>query len=239
MKAENAKQWELAMQKKYDLIMKNETWNLVLRLRDARVVKSRWVLRTNDNGLDKARFCAKGFTQQWGEDYDETFAPVAKYTSIRTLLAILAGSKKATIHQMDVNTAFLYSRLDEIVYVEQLEGFIVPGKEDQLYLLKKVLYGLKQCPRVWFHVIAEVLTDFDFKQSESDPCIWIHENANSERTYIALYVDDLIIARENENDISTIKQRLSARFEMKDLGIAKKFLGMEIEYGNDRSIKIH
>ena len=82
----------------------------------------------------KARFCAKGFTQRWGEDYDETFAPVAKYTSIRTLFSILAG-RKAEIHQMDVNTAFLYSTLDEIVYVEQPEGFEVPGKEDFVCLL--------------------------------------------------------------------------------------------------------
>jgi hypothetical protein len=99
------------------------------------VVKSRWVLRTKDNGLYKARFCAKGFTQRWWEDYDETFAPVTKYTSIRTLLAILADSKNATIHQMDVNTAFLYSPLDEIVHVEQPERYAVPGKEDYVCLL--------------------------------------------------------------------------------------------------------
>jgi hypothetical protein len=140
---------------------------------------------------------------------------------------------------MDVNTAFLYSLLDEIVYVEQPEGFVAPGKEDHVCLLRKALYGLKQSPRAWFHVIAEVLVDFDFKQSESDPCIWIHENDKGERIYIALYVDDLIIAGENENIIATIKRRLSERFDMKDLGIAKKFLGMEIEYGNDGSIKIH
>jgi hypothetical protein len=143
------------------------------------------------------------------------------------------------IHQMDVNTAFFYSSLDEIVYVEQPEGFTVPGKEDYVCLLRKALYGLKQSPRTWFHVIAEVLTDFDFKQSESDPCIWIHKNKRGELTYIALYVDDLIIAGKNEAEIATIKQRLSERFEMKDLGIAKKFLGMEIEYGSDGSIKIH
>ena len=116
----------------------------------------------------------------------------------------------------------------------------MPGKEDFVCLLRKALYGLKQSPRAWFHLIAEVLTDFDFKQSESDSCIWIHENpTNGEKTYIALYVDDLIIAGENEDVIHTIKQRLSERFEMKDLGIAKKFLGIEIEYGNDGSIKIH
>jgi len=84
-----------------------------------------------------------------------------------------------------------------------------------------------------------VLADFDFKQSTSDPCIWIHEDTNGGQTYIALYVDDLLIAGENKTTIMTIKRRLSERFEMKDLGIAKKFLGMEIEYGTDGSIKIH
>ena len=239
MEAIDAKQWELAMQKEYNSIMKNDTWTLVPRPKDAKVVKSRWVLLMKDNGLHKARFCAKGFTQRWGEDYDETFAPVAKYASIRTLFVLLAGRKKAKVHQMDVNTAFLYSILDEIVYVEQPEGFVVPGKEDFVCLLGKALYGLKQSPRAWFHLIAEVLYDFDFKQSTADPCIWIHENENGERIYIALYVDDLIIAGDNEDDILTIKRRLSERFEMKDLGIAKKFLGIEIEYGSDESVKLH
>ena len=240
MNAEDAKQWEAAMQREYDSIMKNGTWTLVPRPKGAKVVKSRWVLRIKDvNNLYKARFCAKGFTQRWGEDYDETFAPVAKYASIRILFALLAGRKNTKIHQMDVNTAFLNSILDEVVYVEQPEGFEIPGKEDYVCLLRKALYGLKQSPRAWFQLIATVLVDFDFQQCESDPCIFIHKNANGECTYIALYVDDLIIAGDNEDDISTIKRRLSERFDMKDLGIASQFLGMEIEYGNDGSIKIH
>src|SRR5437660_6358558 len=98
---------------------------------------------------------------------------------------------------------------------------------------------IKTIPRAWFHLIAEVLYDFNFKQSTADPCIWIHENENGEHIYIALYVDDLIIAGDDEDDIHTIKQRLSEQFEMKDLGIAKKFLGIEIEYGNDGSVKLH
>jgi len=147
MEADDAKQWELAMKKELDSIMKNKTWTLVPLPKDAKVIKSRWVLRTKDNGMYKACFCAKGFTQRWGEDYDETFAPVAKYISIRTLLALLLGHKKAKIHQMDVNTAFLYSSLDETVHVEQPEGFVVPGKEDYVCLLQKALYGLKQSPR--------------------------------------------------------------------------------------------
>jgi len=218
--------------------MKNHTWDLVPRPKNTKVVKSRWVLRIKDNDLHKARFCAKGFTQRWGEDYDEAYAPVVKYTSIRTLFALIAGHN-AKVHQMDVNTAFLNSDIEETVYVEQPEGYEVPGKEDYVCLLRKTLYGLKQSPRAWFQLITTVLVDFDFQQCESDPCIFIHKNENGEHTYIALYVDDLLIAGDNEEDIAKIKRRLSERFEMKDLGIARKFLGMEIEYGKDGSIRIH
>src|SRR5271170_1847904 len=171
IEAEDAEGWKAAIQKEYDSIMKNHTWDLVPRPKNAKVVKSRWVLRIKDNDLHKARFCAKGFTQRWGEDYDETYAPVAKYTSIRTLFALIAGHN-AKVHQMDVNTAFLNSNIAETVYVEQPEGYEVPGKEDYIRLLRKTLYGLKQSPRAWFQLITTVLVDFDFQQCESDPCIF-------------------------------------------------------------------
>ena len=146
--------WEQAVQCELASLYKNNTWTLVPRLKDAKVVKSRWVFRTKDNGIYKAHFCAKGFTQRWGQNYDETFAPVAKYTSIRTLFALLTGRCNVQVHQMDVNTAFLDSDLDEVVYVEQPEGFAIPCQEDWVLLLNKALYGLKQSSRAWFLKIA-------------------------------------------------------------------------------------
>src|SRR5271170_8384304 len=140
---------------------------------------------------------------------------------------------------MDVNTAFLNSDIEETVYVEQLEGYEVLGKKDYIYLLRKILYRLKQSLRAWFQLIASVLIDCDLQQCDLDPCIFIHKNQKDEQTYIALYVDDLLIVGNNEENIVEIKRRLSEWFEMKDLGIASKFLGMEIEYGKDGSIKIH
>ena|SRR5271170_2990071 len=128
--------------------MKNGTWDLVPPPRNAKVVKSCWVLPIKGTDLHKTHFCAKGFgTQRCGEDYDETFAPVAKYTSIRIIFAFLTDRKNSKIHQMDINTAFLNSNIEEIVYVEQLEGYEVPGKEDYVYLLRKTLYRLKQSLR--------------------------------------------------------------------------------------------
>src|SRR2546423_9100174 len=219
--------------------MRNNIWTLVPRPANVKVVKTRWVLRIKDNGRYKACFCAKGFTQRWGEDYDETFAPVAKYNSVRTLFALIAGRKGAKVHQMDVNTAFLYSPLSEEVYIEQPEGLEVPGRENWVCKLNRALYGLKQSPRAWFFLIAPTLVDFDFQQCKADSCIFVHTNANGEKTYIALYVDDFLIVRENEDDIAMIKGLLAERFEMKDLGIAERFLGMEIEYEEDGSVKLH
>src|SRR5438045_4650223 len=140
---------------------------------------------------------------------------------------------------MDVNTAFLYSPLSEEVYIEQPEGLEIPGKENWVCKLNRALYGLKQSPRAWFSLIAPTLVNFDFQQCEADSCIFVYINVNGEKTYIALYVDDFLIAGENRDDIATIKGLLAERFEMKDLGIAEKFLGMEIEYGEDGSVKLH
>src|SRR6266496_1098913 len=185
--------------------------------------------RVKDGGLHKARFCAKGFTQRWGEDYDETYAPVTKYTSIRTLFAIAAGRrfKGKRIHQMDVKTAFLCSKLKETIYVRQPEGFVVEGKEDWVYRLKRSLYGLKQSSREWYKTITPVLEDFGFVRCESDHSIFVLTR-NGYTTYIALYVDDLLIISENDDDLAEVKRRLMEKFEMKDLGVARKFLGMEI-----------
>ena len=100
------------MQKEYDSIIKNNMWKLVPRPTNAKVIKSRWVYCIKDDELYNARFCAKGFTQKWGKDYNETFAPITKYTSIQMLMALLAGRLNVEIHQMDVNTAFLCSALN-------------------------------------------------------------------------------------------------------------------------------
>ena len=119
MNDKNSKQWEAAMAAEIASIVKNDCWELVSPPKKGKVVGSRWVYRLKDGDLFKARFCAKGFTQRWGEDYDETYAPVAKYTSIRTLIALTAGRrfKGKRIHQMDVKMAFLYSKLMETIYV--------------------------------------------------------------------------------------------------------------------------
>lgn len=237
MKRPDRPKWEIAMERELQSIKDNDVWELVPRPKNQKVIDSLWVLNIKDNWLHKARFCAKGFAQQWGVDYTDTFAPVAKYKSVRTLFAIAAGLG-LEVHQMDVVTAFLYGLLDEIVYVEQPEGYEVPGHEDWVYRLKRALYDLKQAPYAWYENIKAVLLGFEFVKCESDHGIFVTER-DGNLIYLAVYVDDLLIMGKRIKDIEEIKDLLKKRYKMKDLGIAKRFLGIDIEYGQNGSIKLH
>jgi hypothetical protein len=115
----------------------------------------------------KARFVARGFSQVEGIDYDETFAPVTRYSSIRSMLA-LSAQMGWKIHQMDVKTAFLNGQIEEEVYIEQPEGFETFDHESHVCRLKRALYGLKQAPRAWYTRIDNYFTGLGFTKSEAD-----------------------------------------------------------------------
>src|SRR5271170_161840 len=134
-------------------IMRNNTWKLVACPPGKNVIGSRWTYKLKHGGLHKARFIANGYLQRPRFDFDETFAPIARFVTIRILLAIAAGLG-LWLHHMDVKMAFLYGDLDKEIYVEQPEGYVVPGQEDLILLLTKSLYGLKQAPNVWFRTIT-------------------------------------------------------------------------------------
>jgi hypothetical protein len=116
----------------------------------------------------KARLVERGFTQTYGVDYNETFAPVAKFTSIRSILA-LAALEDMDIHQMDVKIAFLNGELEEEIYMEQPQGFVHQGGEHLVCKLQKSLYGLKQSPRAWNQKLDAFLKSIEFMKSEVDP----------------------------------------------------------------------
>jgi hypothetical protein len=118
------------------------------------VVGSRWIYKIKhaaDGSVDKfkARFVAKGFSQKEGIDFSETFAPVARYSSIRAMISI-AVEMGWQIHQMDVKIAFLNGVIEEEIYIEQPEGFEVYSRASHVWRLKRALYGLKQAPRAWY-----------------------------------------------------------------------------------------
>ena len=147
-------------------------------------------------------------------DYDETFSPVIRFESVRSLIAI-SVQKGFQLHQLDVTAAFLNSHLEKEVYMKQPEGFVVKGKEHLVCRLKHSLYSLKQSPRCWNYVLDSHLKSIGFVQSSNDPCI-----------YTALE-GDIILAGESSERIS-VKKALSEKFDVKDLGELNYFLGVQV-----------
>ena len=138
---------------------------------DRKAIGSKWVFKvktTSDGSIERYKAClvAQGCSQKYGVDYDETFSPVVRPESIRTLIA-LSVQDGLKLHQMDVTTAFLNGDLDGEIYMKQPEGFASEGQE-----LKKSIYGLKQAPRCWNAVLDVQLKKMGFSQSTSDPCIY-------------------------------------------------------------------
>lgn len=170
----------------------------------------------------KARLVAKGYTQKYGIDYDETFSPVVRFSSIRCLLAF-AVQNDLLIHQMDVETAFLNGKLDEEIYMQQPEGYVKPGEEHLVCKLEKSLYGLKQSSRCWNKVLRECIEKIGFIQASADPCVFIRKNA---LTIIGVHVDDLMILARNITEMRSVKDSLKLQFKMKDMGELHYYVGV-------------
>nr|GFC47364.1 putative ribonuclease H-like domain-containing protein [Tanacetum cinerariifolium] len=130
----------------------------------------------NDN-LDKARLVARGYYQEEGIDFEESFAPVARLEAIRIFLAY-AAHKNIVVYQMDVKTAFLNGKLQEDVYVSQPDGFVDSDNPNHVYKLKKALYELKQAPRAWYDMLSSFLLSQDFSKGSVDPTLFIRRNGN-------------------------------------------------------------
>ncbi|PKU72844.1 Retrovirus-related Pol polyprotein from transposon TNT 1-94 [Dendrobium catenatum] len=151
----DSENWVKAMQDEYDSLIKNNTWILVNKKENQKVVSCKWIYKIkegntkNEPNRYKARLVARGYTQKEGIDYSEIFSPVVKHTSIRILMGLVAFFDWE-LEQLDVKTAFLHGELDENIMMAQPEGFVLKGKENLVCLLKKSIYGLKQSPRQWY-----------------------------------------------------------------------------------------
>ena len=233
MSSDLADEWQSACQYEIDALAKNGTWTLVDLPPGRKAVKSKWVFKRKADGRFRARLVAKGFTQVQGIDYDETFSPVARFESLRLLLA-LAALEDWEIHQMDVKSAFLNGLLDEEIFMEQPQGFIAPGQSDKVCLLKKAIYGLKQASRAWNLQFNTVLLELGFKRTHSDAGVYHRLDAGG-TVIIILYVDDITILGDTLDQITALKATLSSRYEMSDLGEIDSYLGVKIT--RDRSLK--
>lgn len=220
--------WKEAMQEEYDSLMENRTWDLVDKPKSKKPISCKWVFkkkRTSTGEIEryKARLVVKGYSQKYGIDYEETFSPVVRYTTVRYLMG-LAVKFNLEIEQMDAVTAFLQGELSEEIYMEQPQGF---NSNNQVCRLRKSLYGLKQASRVWNEKLDKALKRFGLTQSNVDSCLYYH--IEGDRIFIvAIYVDDLLILHNDLKRRDNFKKNLMNTFKMKDIGNAEYVLGIKI-----------
>ncbi|GJS87214.1 retrovirus-related pol polyprotein from transposon TNT 1-94 [Tanacetum coccineum] len=174
---------------------------------------------------NKAHLVAKGFHQEEGLDFEESFAPVARLEAIRIFIAN-AASKNMTVYQMDVKTAFLNGELKEEVYVHQPEGFVDPERPHHVYRLKKALYGLKQAPRAWYDTLSKFLLAQGFSKGVVDPTLFIRKTGKH-TLHVQIYVDDIIFASTDPKDCDRFSNEMSSKFQMSMMGQISFFLGAQ------------
>jgi hypothetical protein len=227
----NSEEWQDAMKCEYDALVTNNVWDLVDRPLDKNIVKCKWVYKVKydaSGNFDryKARLVARGFTQCRGIDYQETFSPVVRHSTMRILFSI-ANQYNLSIDHLDVATAFLNGDLNETIYMEQPIGFCdkYPNK---VCLLKKSIYGLKQASRMWNCKIHSLLCEHNFIQSKCEPCVYIKCTGN-DIVIIALYVDDFYVFYSlNSSNKNMLISVLEKEFNVKNLGTLKSCLGINV-----------
>ncbi|PKA46730.1 Retrovirus-related Pol polyprotein from transposon TNT 1-94 [Apostasia shenzhenica] len=230
------KEWEKSMKEEIDSIEKNGTWELVDLPFGKDVIGVKWIYKIKLNANDniyrfKSRLVAKGYAQEHGINYFETYSPVARFETIRIILA-LAAQMRWNVFQFDVKTAFLNGYLEEDVYVQQPQGFLVKGKEEKVYKLKKALYGLKQAPRAWYSRLNSYLQQNGFQKSANESTLYTKVKEN-EILIVCVYVDDIIYTGSSQVLMKEFKYKMMQEFEMTNLGSLHYFLGLQILQTSD------
>ena len=227
--------WDDPMDVEIDALEGTGTWEICTLPPDKTPIGCKWVFKVKFNADGtveryKARLVAKGFTQQEGVDYHETFSPVVKLTTVKLILA-LSAIHNFSLHQLDISNAFLNGDLDEEIYMQLPPGY-ASRKGDSLppnavCKLHKSLYGLKQASRQWFLKFSTTLTSLGFIQTYSDHTCFL-KHASSLFLCVIVYVDDIIICSNNDTAVDQLKTQLKSFFKLRDLGLMKYFLGLEI-----------
>jgi Reverse transcriptase (RNA-dependent DNA polymerase) len=214
------------------------TWELVVRPKHARVLRSMWVFKTKHgaSGAEqhKARIVVKGCGQRPGIDFDEVFAPTSKLSTLRMLLAVAASGGWA-LRQVDFVSAFLNGELgeDEEVYMEQPEGYV--QDPNLVCRLRKSLYGLHQAPRAWHAKLSSTLQGMGFKASYADPSLYTKQTSSGP-LHLLVWVDDILMVAPDEAPINAAVKQLQGMFKLRDLGQPAQFLGMQLRRDSSGSI---
>ena len=176
----------------------------------------------------KVWLVAQGFSQHEGIDFSETFAPVVKSTSLRILLAIWA-EHGWRVRQMDIKSAYLNGTVSEDIYMRQPKGYEEPGREQSLAKLKKGLYGLKQVGREWYATLHDFLIGLGFRRTHADHSVFVFERGHT-IIILPVYVDDKLLAGNDDSTLDYIQKAIGSRFKTSDLGTVSWILGIRVRH---------
>ncbi|GKD24127.1 retrovirus-related pol polyprotein from transposon TNT 1-94 [Tanacetum coccineum] len=223
--------WIEAMQEELNEFEHLEVWELVPRPDKVMVITLKWIYKVKLDELggilkNKARLVARGYRQEEGIDFEESFAPVARLEAIRIFLAF-AAHMNMIVYQMDVKTAFLNGILREEVYVSQPDRFVDPDNPNHVYRLKKALYGLKQAPHAWYDLLSSFLLSQEFSKGTVDPTLFIRREGK-DILLVQIYVDDIIFASTTTELCDKFSEIMCSKFKMSMMGKISFFLGLQI-----------
>ena len=209
--------WVNSMHEELHQFVQNDVWELVPRPKGVNVIGTKWIFKNklDEHGTvirNKSRLVAQGYTLVEGVDFDETFAPDDVYK----------------LYQLDVKSAFLNGMLQEKVYVEQPKGFVEPHRPNDVYKLKRALYGLKQTPRAWYDRLTTYLTKHEFKKGSTNITLFIRKD-NNYFVVAQIYVDDIVFDAINDSLAHSFVDKMKAMFEMSIVGELTYFLGLQMK----------
>lgn len=230
MNCDESELWKQAMDKELKCLNKNKTWKLVNQPKNKKILDVKWVFTKKTESTFKARLVVRGFQQK--EVVDDTYSPVARMQTLKILLSYCC-QKGLIIEQMDVETAFLNGKISSEIYVKQPRGY--EDGTNKVCKLEKALYGLRESPRTWYECFDEFVKKVGFKRSKYDYCLYVLASED-DIMYLIIFVDDLLICGKNKRKIDEIKKLLSNRFNMKDMGEIKHYLGINIDYDYERNV---
>ncbi|GJX96150.1 retrovirus-related pol polyprotein from transposon TNT 1-94 [Tanacetum coccineum] len=223
--------WIESMQDKLHQFKRLDVWELVPRRDEKDIIAVKWLWKNKSDAKNivirnKSRLVVKGYKQEEGIYFEESFAPVAHLEAVRMCVAF-AAHKKITIFQMDVKTAFLSGPLKEEVYVSQPYGFVDPDFPDHVYRLKKALYGLKQAPLAWYDKLSSFLIEHHFTKGIVDPTLFTRRHGG-DILLVQVYVNDIIFGSTNPDFSKRFANLMKNNFEMSMMGGLKFFFGLHV-----------
>ncbi|CAI7836602.1 unnamed protein product [Closterium sp. NIES-53] len=228
---EYKEKWREAMDRELKALKERNTWKVVpiSMAQNKTILTGKWVFRVKtkaDGTIDKfkARWVVRGFDQEHGRDFTETFAPVSRHTSLRILLAI-AAMKRKKLRQIDVANAFLYAPVDAEIYVELPHGS--HGETNQVCQLQKSLYGIKQAPRLWQQYLHTRLTRIGFKQLPHDQGMY-RLSKSDDYILLIVYVDDLLYIGSNDDITTWFEGELQQDLTLTVSSTVTQYLGLNI-----------